>query len=790
MKIFKKMKKGFTLVELVVVIAVIAILAAVSVGAYFGVTESANRSKLEQEGKQVHTAIQTISLAGSEHSSLTSNGLEISNPGNFRLALEESLGKEVALTDELDTKDSAKPTIYFTDVEIQSALGDKTYKTFEYHLPEISGKKTQVDVVTGEVKVEETSAAGEELPEVLPTVTTIVEALTAPVDSPAVLSGTVYGLYAGGENSFYLVDENENQILVFSPKTPATVGDIVTVNGKIGQYNKVNQVAAGATVEITGHDTSYDEILPVTSIEEALNSPDGTKVELTGEFVSKNDKYSDETKTSGYIKDENGDQIYVFEMAEVVALHDLITVSGNLTTYQSQKQIGSGATVVKNGTAEHKYTDATCESPATCEVCGATTGSAAGHKDENSDGNCDICLNPIDTALETILIKDYAGTNSWVNGTKYLTIEGEHFTVSTTSTSNSGKYYTDGNEWRIYQSESSEITISAETGYKIVKASVSYNVKNTGILTLNSSNIESGSEVSVNANSVTFGVGNTTANTTNGQVKITAVSVWYATDNETPVEPPVEPPVEEKINVYFQNNWLWTDVCLYYWVGEDDNTWPGEAMTLFGNDGTYDIYSFEIPANVTGVIINGIKDDGSGTRDQTPNITSGIVEGICYYMKWEDGNAVGHEDISVMLPEEPETPVDPEPTPDPEEPKTPVTVTKTIEQLNTSYDWLSGSVGYYSYEFTLDENIKISVTKGRLWDNGKDLRLYASQNSTFVISCIGNFTIDTVKLAFSGTCSNITNNANKTVDASSFSLSINSGQTIKMTSVTVTYTAN
>ena len=92
MKIFKKMKKGFTLVELVVVIAVIAILAAVSVGAYFGVTESANRSKLEQEGKQVHTAIQTISLAGNEHSSLTSNGLEISNPGNFRLALEESLG--------------------------------------------------------------------------------------------------------------------------------------------------------------------------------------------------------------------------------------------------------------------------------------------------------------------------------------------------------------------------------------------------------------------------------------------------------------------------------------------------------------------------------------------------------------------------------------------------------------------------------------------------------------------------------------------------------------------------
>ena len=52
MKLFKKAKKGFTLVELVVVIAVIAILSAVSVGAYFGITESANSSAAEQGAKQ------------------------------------------------------------------------------------------------------------------------------------------------------------------------------------------------------------------------------------------------------------------------------------------------------------------------------------------------------------------------------------------------------------------------------------------------------------------------------------------------------------------------------------------------------------------------------------------------------------------------------------------------------------------------------------------------------------------------------------------------------------------
>ena len=60
MKLFKKAKKGFTLVELVVVIAVIAILAAVSVGAYFGVTDSANKSACEQEAKAFHTSLMIV----------------------------------------------------------------------------------------------------------------------------------------------------------------------------------------------------------------------------------------------------------------------------------------------------------------------------------------------------------------------------------------------------------------------------------------------------------------------------------------------------------------------------------------------------------------------------------------------------------------------------------------------------------------------------------------------------------------------------------------------------------
>lgn len=105
-------------------------------------------------------------------------------------------------------------------------------------------------------------------------------------------------------------------------------------------------------------------------------------------------------------------------------------------------------------------------------------------------------------------------------------------------------------------------------------------------------------------------------------------------------------PVEvEKVTVYFQNNWLWTDVKAYYWTTEGENkvengTWPGVAMTLVVNDGTYDIYSVEVPVNVTGLVISGIKNDGSGTLDKTPDITIENKTCVMYYMVWEEKNAV------------------------------------------------------------------------------------------------------------------------------------------------------
>ena len=154
MKIFKKVKKGFTLVELVVVIAVIAILSAVSVGAYFGITDSANNSKLEQEAKQIHTAIQAVALSPDSSASISRDGLIIDDIDEFRLAIENNIGHDINIGDTENSYVDNCPTIYFSTSEYSASSGNDTvYQTYQYINNTIANKKAIADVVTGEVKV-------------------------------------------------------------------------------------------------------------------------------------------------------------------------------------------------------------------------------------------------------------------------------------------------------------------------------------------------------------------------------------------------------------------------------------------------------------------------------------------------------------------------------------------------------------------------------------------------------------------------------------------------------------
>ncbi|MBO5907038.1 MAG: hypothetical protein J6Q85_02665, partial [Clostridia bacterium] len=142
----------------------------------------------------------------------------------------------------------------------------------------------------------------------------------------------------------------------------------------------------------------------------------------------------------------------------------------------------------------------------------------------------DTPVEPGEGTTVKLVIADYAAANGWANSTRYESAILDEFVTATAkptqgSYNNTGKYYTSGNNWRIYQNEAPEITISAE-GRTIVSVKISYASEKTGILTLDGENIESDTVVSVNAESITFSVGNT-GTATNGQVRITAIEVIY-----------------------------------------------------------------------------------------------------------------------------------------------------------------------------------------------------------------------------------------------------------------------
>jgi len=85
----------------------------------------------------------------------------------------------------------------------------------------------------------------------------IADALKAPVNKKVILTGTISGIKSAWDSYYnnmeaYLSDGEGNEILLYRIKTQVTVGDKVTVQGVIGVYNNVNQIAqSGSTVTIT-----------------------------------------------------------------------------------------------------------------------------------------------------------------------------------------------------------------------------------------------------------------------------------------------------------------------------------------------------------------------------------------------------------------------------------------------------------------------------------------------------------------------------------------------------------
>ena len=129
----------------------------------------------------------------------------------------------------------------------------------------------------------------------------------------------------------------------------------------------------------------------------------------------------------------------------------------------------------------------------------------------------------------TVIIENYASKESWSNSAQYSSIEMDDIiTVTANGGSNTGKYYTSGYNWRIYQSDSGEVTISASQGSTIKSIKITYTSDSAGTLVYNNDNISSDQILEVNNQNITLTMGNTGTGS-KGQARITAIEVTYVT---------------------------------------------------------------------------------------------------------------------------------------------------------------------------------------------------------------------------------------------------------------------
>ena len=138
-----------------------------------------------------------------------------------------------------------------------------------------------------------------------------------------------------------------------------------------------------------------------------------------------------------------------------------------------------------------------------------------------------------DTTTVTTTIRSYAESHSWENSKQYLTISlDENITFTASGNSNTGKYYTNGYDWRFYQTESAKLIVTSTANTFIKSITLTFNPGSNGTLSFNSNSITSGTALSLNAQYASFDI--SASSGTSGQIKFTSLEVVYETITSSP----------------------------------------------------------------------------------------------------------------------------------------------------------------------------------------------------------------------------------------------------------------
>lgn len=208
-KISKKLKKAFTLVELVIVIAIIAILTSVSIVTYFGVTNSAKKSVLTEEATSLKKELQAVSASAGTGDY---EKLSWSKVNGFTFST-SSETKDVDRLKELLKEDGLKGTMEEYSNTKDNSIKEIIYSSTNYNQIAI------IDTTNWNINYENKPGQGEAIPAQLKNIKDYENGTK--IKSRGYFMGGANGNIAyvsSGTNNFRLTGINSSDIASFIPE--------------------------------------------------------------------------------------------------------------------------------------------------------------------------------------------------------------------------------------------------------------------------------------------------------------------------------------------------------------------------------------------------------------------------------------------------------------------------------------------------------------------------------------------------------------------------------------------
>ena len=208
-KFSKKLKKAFTLVELVIVIAIITILTSVSIVTYFGVTSSAKKSVLTEEATSLKKELQAVSASAGTGDY---EKLSWSKVNGFTFST-SSETKDVDRLKELLKEDGLKGTMEEYSNTKDNSIKEIIYSSASYNQIAI------IDTTNWNINYENKPGQGEAIPAQLKNIKDYENGTK--IKSRGYFMGGANGNIAyvsSGTNNFRLTGINSSDIASFIPK--------------------------------------------------------------------------------------------------------------------------------------------------------------------------------------------------------------------------------------------------------------------------------------------------------------------------------------------------------------------------------------------------------------------------------------------------------------------------------------------------------------------------------------------------------------------------------------------